>query len=299
MKKFLALFVVVLMLAFAGSAFAADSDGGHTNPTQPVEQKTETETVQNVIVVNEQYQVNVTTEAVTNNVSTTTATQVENQMSSITSLLGKGSSSSTLVDNTTTVTLTTTYTAAQTAARMQQASGGTRQAIGSMPSFGATQTGPMAMILPTFNPVYYGMKLFLNLFGRGKLGGGSVSSAATGTVTGDDSDAVFLNSNGEIITTVPDGSNGEVAGQVTAVAYVEAGEEYDPILSVNKAEADAAEIPTQTVDSVTYNDITYEPVEEPDTPSGGSLGSSGGGCSAAGFGALALALLGGLIARKK
>ena len=40
-------------------------------------------------------------------------------------------------------------------------------------------------------------------------------------------------------------------------------------------------------------------VTSEDVPHHGTLGSSGGGCSAAGFGALALALLGGLIARKK
>lgn len=294
MKKFLALFVVVLMLAFAGSAFAADSDGGHGTPSEPVEQKTETETVSNVTVVNVQYQVNVTVQSVTTNVSTTTATQIVSQMSSITSFFGKGSATSTLIDNSSTTTLNTTYTAEQTAARMQQASGGRRQAVGGVPSFRATQSGPMAMDMPLFDPIYYGMKLFLNTFARGRIGGGSISSAATDAIDGDASDAVFLNSKGDIVTTVPDGSNGEEAGKVTAVVYVEAGEEYDPILSVNKAEAE--DIPATTVESVTYEDITYEAVEP--EPESGGVGSSGGGCST-GFGALALVVLGGLIARKK
>ncbi len=256
MKKFLALFLVVLMLAFAGSAFAADSDGGHVTPTPPIdpgtggtgsEGATETEATVTtekpavVVVVVSVAQANIVTAAqVTQPVATTIFNAIQNTVSSILSALGiSGGSTTVQPASNLQVNEAEQYSSnneaiEQGSARLANAGLTNRTAVGTLPrGMGVKETGPQPVKMPKFPSAMYGKTPQIDMFPRSAASRAGFAAAATG-----DGDAVFLDSTGAVVDVIPseNNANGAEPGELTAVVYMVAGEIYDPVISVPATE---------------------------------------------------------------
>ncbi|MBR1658477.1 MAG: hypothetical protein IJ697_08440 [Synergistaceae bacterium] len=112
------------------------------------------------------------------------------------------------------------------AAKLKLADGNNskKAAIGVNPPFTAKKNGFQSM--PTkANKAFKGKKLgmYMGAFKPSVLVGGFSAAADTGV----SSDVVFLNASGDVVTEVPE------SGDLTAVAYVEEGVVYEPVLYVD------------------------------------------------------------------
>ena len=150
------------------------------------------------------------------------------------------------------------------AARLQQKSGGnTKRAIGVVPPFRPTAAGLQPIPLPKFDESMYGRKPAIDLGMTPVTGASFFAASASG-----DNEVVFLDSTGASTDVVPNGMGSADAGVLTAVAYVEAGATYEPIVFTEISTADAAafDADTGTSDaSVEVRETTTVEVKATDT----------------------------------
>lgn len=271
MKKFFALLLVVALLAVAGSAFAdepkdAVSHGSpqnppSNNPQQNNEEKQGAEaaketviyvpapksTTETVTVINVDYAVMVTAQSLTGKVSDNQAKVQEKAndiLGALKDLLGAllENVTSVAVKTNTNITVITSssYTEGDNAGNLKKAAAklksktgsDTTRAIGVVPPFAPKESGLQPVDLPAFDKAYYGRRPGLFMGARGKKG---ASAAFLAAAEDDNNEAVFLDSTGTQVEVVPDGTGEAEAGKLTAVVYVEAGEEYEPIITTEVA----------------------------------------------------------------
>lgn len=246
MKKLFALFLVVAMLAVAGGAFAADDDAGHVTPTPTPAPGEKTETVTNVKVISvtvaklptidqiKQVAATVITRVTT--IKTTIINQfttigvnvpADAQVQSATNIVAATTSNYKTGDN--------TGNLQRAAAMLKKKSGGnTLRAIGVVPPFKPDAAGLQPFSLGTLNSAFWGKVLGID------MNAADVSSAEFSAATAaGGNEVVFLNASGDVITTVP-------SGDVTAVAYVLAGQTYSPIVITSVSSADEASFDAAT-----------------------------------------------------
>lgn len=149
------------------------------------------------------------------------------------------------------------------AARLKQKIGNnTKRAIGVVPPIKAAQSGLQPFDLPKFDKAFYNKKPGLDMGKRTSVTAGSYSFFASATDGGNE--AIFLDSTGTQVEVVPDGTGSGDAGVLTAVAYVEAGAEYEPIITTEVTAAEEASFDadtgSQTVASVDVAETKVETV---------------------------------------
>jgi hypothetical protein len=244
MKKLFALFLVVAMLAVAGGAFAADDDAGHVTPTPAPGEKIET--VTNVKVVNVTV-AKLPTIAQIKQVAATVITRVETIRTTIVNqftTIGVTVPANAQVQSATNIADATTsnYRAGDNTGNLQRAAamlkkksgGNTLRAIGVVPPFKPDAAGLQPFSLGTLNSAFWGKVLGID------MNAADVSSAEFSAATAaGGNEVVFLNASGDVITTVP-------SGDVTAVAYVLAGQTYSPIVITSVSSADEASFDAET-----------------------------------------------------
>ncbi|MBQ7577843.1 MAG: hypothetical protein IJT21_06240 [Synergistaceae bacterium] len=237
MKKVLALVVAVFVLAAAGSALAAGHDPVPVTPTPdptPAADEVVTEYEQigtatpvTVTVIKVEIANVPTLAQIIQAVTAAVQAAIENN----TAIRAMG----TLRTNANIVEVADSTSAADKMANAQArlaSLGGNRTAIGALPPMRVRESGAQPITLPKFNEKFYGLAPRIDLFGRSKS-----SSLLASVKTAAEGETVFLNSSGDQVSVIPDGSNGEEAGMLTAVVQMEAGEVYDPAISVSEAEA--------------------------------------------------------------
>ncbi len=131
-----------------------------------------------------------------------------------------------------------------------------------------TSTGFVTLPMPKFSEVHYGKRPKYNSFKSGGSVRGAIFGAATAFFAADDEEgeAVFLDSTGAQVDVIPGESgdvsnpNGSIPGFITVVTFVEAGAEYDPVISVEMDETEKAllgvEESTATVEVTTTETVT-------------------------------------------
>ena len=316
MRKFLALLLVIAMLAVTASAFATgvghktvNSDGSESQETSKTEVKkgdpvvkTETVTV-----------VKLTMEAVTKiatTVSTTTVssmvkeasaaatelvnetdikltdaqkTQLTNLTTNTKATLNKSGTldriakmiSSTITTTIEIVETTSIVMEARTESAAEQmdyaatllaslalSSGKSKSSqvpIAMLPTMTPEKSGVAMIPMPLFKEENYGKKVRGNTFQKGRTyGASSVLAGSFGVAAADDAgDGVFLDSIGNETDTVP-GTGGEaIPGYLTFATYMEAGEEYEPVISVSEEDVDASYLNPEE-EEVEYTEIATE-----------------------------------------
>ncbi len=98
-----------------------------------------------------------------------------------------------------------------------------------LPTMHPTTSGVAIIPLPIFKPATYGKKLRGNTFQKGRVYSSTTSADYEG-------DGIFLNSLGEEVDTIPDLNGEAIPGYLTFVTYMEAGEKYEPVISVLESE---------------------------------------------------------------
>ena len=334
MKKFLALFVVVMLLVAAGSAFAADSGhGGSTTPSNPYSGNGNsnsnngtdtpgtdtpgtdtpgtdtpgTDTPAGVAVVPVAPTLNLSNPAVVQAILATLGGRFANAPVEALSLAGLAPRSPSDVPAATRDSITRS---------------GRRIGL-VLPVLVITSTGVKVFGLD-MSALTVGNLLFLMLNPRAAavsfFAADDDTDAAPTTAAPEEKDYSFLDADGNELTTVPPAGT-----TVNVAAYMEAGNTYEPIVTVADAETPGTDTPgtdtpgtdtpgtdtpgtdtpgtdtpgtdtpgTDTPGTDTPGTDTPGTNTEPDN----DVGSSGGGCDA-GFGALALAALAGFVARKR
>ena len=284
MKKYVALVVAVLLLVCAGASFAADSTAGHGGSQEPggetptqtgstgseaagatIEQVVETKPEVTVTVVS----VTVATVATAADVKTEVVQAVVNAITSavnnILAALGITSTggSAPVVQTADNIEVNESEAYAseeeameQSAARLANNGISGQTAVAALPrGMEVKASGLQPVSLPAFAKEMYHKIPQMNMFPRGKFGAGEFVAAAEG-----DAEAVFLDSTGAQRDVIPgeDEANGAEPGKLTAVVYMEAGEVYDPVISVPTEEiANDPSITTSQV-SVAEEVITYD-----------------------------------------
>ena len=131
-----------------------------------------------------------------------------------------------------------------------------------------------------------GARIFLHLMPQPDTTAGAEFTAAASESEQDA--CMFLNDEGEEITTVPENKHANVA------AYMEPNYTYAPIVTVKASSSEGGDTPGSDTPGT---DTPGTDTPGTDTPTTGSVGSSGGGCDS-GFSFMALAVLG-LLAKKR
>ena len=269
MKKLFALFMVVAMLTVAGAAMAADV-GGHV-PYTPENQGNEgkgNSTTPSVVPVVTQTEVavrviNVALAATPTFAQTQASAAVVEAVTQVVELVKTALASLFSGVNMTNVQVQTgdnieqaasnNYVAGDDAGNLAKAQAKLQRAgliegqkaIGVLPPVKAKATGFQPLPLPKFPTALYGKAPRIDM-GKGGTVGASFTAAAAG-----DNKVVFLDSKNEQATVIPgeNNANGAEPGVLTAVAYVEAGETYEPIIltDVSAAEESNLGVQTQTV----------------------------------------------------
>ena len=275
MKKFFALFLVVALLALAGSAFAAPDDVSHGSPQNPPTPSTTekstggssaatrniiTSTIQTKVVakaitivvpvINVTRSVADTLASITLSSGKTAAaiqqaveTAVNAIVSSFSSFSGAAVKASTLLSSegvTSRVPETATQAEKLTAATQSipKELRATEIPAAVIPAFSPKEDGVYTIAVPVFARSFYGMPLNWHASPRGKTT--SLTSASFYATAAEEGAAVFLNSNGDSVDVVPSGDKeGVEPGFVSVVTYLKGGEEYDPVLTVPTASVDA------------------------------------------------------------
>ena len=153
---------------------------------------------------------------------------------------------------------------AKASAKLKKMSGGnTKRAIGAAAPFTVTNAGFQPIDMPEINSAFYNYPL-----GMVMGNSGTAAAFATADASGN-SEVAFLNSLGQSVDKVPDASGSWTAGKVTAIAYVEPGVVYEPILTltVSAASADSFDEESGTTTVATVEII--EPADTPVDPWGG------------------------------
>ena len=148
------------------------------------------------------------------------------------------------------------------AARMER-----QVAVAAMDKMKPTSTGFVTLPMPKFSEAHYGKKPKYNSFKSGGSVSGAIFGAATAFFAADDEEgeAVFLDSTGAQVDVIPGESgdvsnpNGSIPGFLTVVTFVEAGAEYDPVISVEMTDEEKAELGVETA-SVDVEVTTTETV---------------------------------------
>lgn len=109
-----------------------------------------------------------------------------------------------------------------------------------IPPMSTTESGFVAQDM-TFGTEYYGKKIGYDLNPKGLVGGAFFAADAEGN-----NDAAFLDSTGAETEIIPDGTGSADAGVVTAVVYLQAGEEYEPYVFVEVPQAEEASFDAAT-----------------------------------------------------
>lgn len=129
-----------------------------------------------------------------------------------------------------------------------------------------------------------GAQIFLHMMPQPDTAADAEFSAEADT----ENACMFLNDEGEEITTVPENKHTNVA------AYMEPNYTYAPIVTVKASSSEGGDTPGSDTPGT---DTPGTDTPGTDTPTTGSVGSSGGGCDS-GFSFMALAVLG-LLAKKR
>ncbi|MBQ7219963.1 MAG: hypothetical protein IJS28_03175, partial [Synergistaceae bacterium] len=277
MKKYLALLAAVLVFAFAGMAFAADTnaptsghggsqpvadpDSGNTGSagaTEVTEVVVETKAPVQVVVVAAAVATVASAEDVKVTVVQAVLNAISNAISSILEALGiTGGSTEVKGADNIEVNEEEAYASdeeamEQSAARLENNGVTGQTAVAALPrGMAVKESGTQPVSLPKFKKEMYGKRPQMNMFPRGRARNAEFAAAADG-----DGDAVFLDSTGAQVNVIPgeDNANGAEPGQLTAVVYMEAGETYDPVISVPTEEI--------TSDTALANQVTTKAVAE-------------------------------------
>lgn len=292
MKKFFALFLVVALLAVAGSAFATDNSisghGGDTPPespqqqsantgassggeqySRPIEQRNTFNDTQRaitinvpVVVVTSTVQDTLTSMGVSSTVAQAIQSAINNAvnslLSTITAFANATVRESTNLDtsNVTPRVPASSTNAQKLAAAAQSIPSNERNVqkpAAVIPSFSPRESGVYTIPVPRFTSEFYGMPMKWYPGSRNKTTG----TSSTFYVAANDTEAVFLNSSGDQVSLIPDGTKGEEAGFVSVATYLESGEEYDPVITVPTASVDANSNITTASTDVEITEISY------------------------------------------
>ncbi len=109
-----------------------------------------------------------------------------------------------------------------------------------MPTMAPTTTGVAILPMPKFDKATYGKKVKYNNFKTSNKAGNSVKISAADD---DEGEAKFMNSLGTIVDVVPGGegdTSGAMPGYLSVATFMEAGETYEPVISVTNEEGEGA-----------------------------------------------------------
>ena len=128
-----------------------------------------------------------------------------------------------------------------------------------MPTMKPATSGVAVLPMPQFAKETYGMKVKYNNFKTGSKAGKGVKVAAADDEAGE---AVFLNSLGEEVTTVPGESGDAIPGYLNVATYMEEGETYEPVISVaNDDKGESGTALTTTTEKVDVTVVTEETID--------------------------------------